>query len=340
MNATMSLKKTDHFSVMLDQILSIITPQHGGTFIDCTFGAGGYSKAILNYPNTKVIAFDRDKSVRHYSTDLEKKYKDRFKFYTKKFSTLSSFIKKDLNIKAIIFDLGFSLMQVKDLERGFSFESKSSLDMRMGINDFSAHDVLNKLDQKQISTILKYFGDEKDHKKIAFQLIKLRKNKKTLGTDDFVNAIKKAKKKNFYHKKNIATKSFQALRIFVNNEVSELIKGLTEATKLLHPGSTLVVVSFHSLEDKIVKYFFKLYSEKNKNPSRYFPKIEQEDLRLFSCPVKKAINPSNEEILVNRPSRSAKLRYGIRNNKNFFFSKKLKEKFKNYLEIEKLSQQL
>ena len=290
----MSLKKIDHFSVMLDQIISIITPQHGGTFIDCTFGAGGYSKAILKYPNTKVIAFDRDQSVKHFSKALEKQYRDRFKFYTEKFSTLSSFIKKDISIKAIIFDLGFSLMQIKNLDRGFSFESKSPLDMRMGINKFSAHDVLNKLNQNQISTILKYFGDEKDHKKIAFQLVKLRKNKKILNTDDLVRIIKNVKKNNNFAKKNVATKSLQAIRIFVNNEVSELIKGLIEATKLLNPGAILIVVSFHSLEDKIVKYFFRTYSEKSKNPSRYFPKLDKEDIRLFNCPIKKSINPSEK----------------------------------------------
>ena len=138
MNATMSLKKIDHFSVMLDQVLSIITPQHGGTFIDCTFGAGGYSKAILRYPKTKVIAFDRDKSVNHFSKILEEKYKNRFKFCTEKFSNLNLFINKDISIKAFIFDLGFSLMQIKNLDRGFSFDSKSPLDMKMGINKFSA----------------------------------------------------------------------------------------------------------------------------------------------------------------------------------------------------------
>ena len=340
MNATMSLKKIDHFSVMLDQIISIITPQHGGTFIDCTFGAGGYSKAILKYPNTKVIAFDRDKSVNYFSNILQKQYSDRFKFYTEKFSSLNSFIKNDINIKAIIFDLGFSLMQIKNLNRGFSFESKGPLDMRMGINKFSAFDVLNKLNQNQISSILKYFGDEKDHKKIAFQLVKLRKGNKILNTEDLVKIIKKVKKNNNFVKKNVATKSLQALRIFVNNEVSELIKGLTEATKLLNPGAILIVVSFHSLEDKIVKYFFRTYSEKNKNPSRYFPKLDKEDIRLFSCPIKKSIKPSKEEILLNHPSRSAKLRYGIRNYKKYFFPKELKEKFKNYLEIEGMSSHL
>ena len=225
-------------------------------------------------------------------------------------------------------------MQIKNLDRGFSFESKSPLDMRMGINKFSAHDVLNKLNQNQISTILKYFGDERDHKKIAFKLIKLRENKKILNTNDLVEIIKNVKKNNNFTKKNVATKSLQAIRIFVNSEVSELIKGLIEATKLLNPGGILIIVSFHSLEDKIVKYFFRTYSEKSKNPSRYFPKLSEKDIRLFKCPTKKSIRPSEKEILINRPSRSAKLRYGIRNNKRYFLPKELAEKFKNYLEIE------
>ena len=208
--------------------------------------------------------------------------------------------------------------------------------MRMGINKFSASDVLNKLDQNQISTILKYFGEEKDHKKIAFQIIKLRKNNKILNTDNLVDIIKKVKKNNNFAKKNVATKSLQAIRIFVNSEVSELIKGLVEATKLLNPETILIVVSFHSLEDKIVKYFFRTYSEKSKNPSRYFPKLDKRDPRLFDCPINKAINPSEKEILENRPSRSAKLRYGIRNNKKYFFPNELTEKFKNYLEIEEI----
>ncbi len=340
MNATMSLEKINHFPVMLDQILSIITPQHGGTFIDCTFGAGGYSKAILKYPNTKIIALDRDLSVNHFSKSLKKKYGDRFKFYSEKFSNLGAHIKNDISIKAIIFDLGFSLMQVKNLDRGFSFESKGPLDMRMGINRFSAHDVLNKLDESEISTILKYFGEEKDHRKIAFQVIKVRKNKRILDTNDFIKIIKSIKKNNNFTKKNVATKSLQAIRIFVNSEVSELIKGLIEATKLLNPGAILIVISFHSLEDKIVKYFFRTYSEKSNNPSRYLPKLNKTDIRLFDCPTKKIISPSEKEVLINFPSRSAKLRYGLRNNKKFFFPKELTEKFKHYLEIERIGSYL
>ena len=336
MNATMSLEKKAHFPVMLDQILSIITPRHGGTFIDCTFGGGGYSKAILEHSETRVIAFDRDKSAENFSNTLSKKYGSRFTFFNEKFSNLSSHIRQNINNKAIIFDLGFSLSQVKSLDRGFSFESKYPLDMRMGMNKFSAYEVLNTLNKCQISDILKYYGDEKDHKKIASKIIQTRKNKKILNTNDLVTIIKKAKGNKKFVKKNVATKSFQAIRIFVNNEVSELVKGLIEATKLLNPGGLLIVVSFHSLEDKIVKHFFKTYSEKKKNPSRYLPILDKEDTRLFDCPEKKPLNPSRKEILINYPSRSAKLRYGIRNDKKYFFPDELVKKFKNYLDIEKI----
>ena len=226
-------------------------------------------------------------------------------------------------------------MQVKNLKRGFSFESKEPLDMRMGINSYSAFDVLNKLNQNEISNILKYFGDEKDHKKIALRIVKSRKNKKFLYTDDLSKIIRDIKKNKKKTKTNIATKSFQAIRIFVNKEVSELIKGLIEATKILSPGSLLIVVSFHSLEDKIIKYFFRTYSQKINNPSRYLPKLNEEDTMLFDCPVKKPIYPSEKEISINYPSRSAKLRYGIRNNKKFFFPDQLTKKFEGYLEIEK-----
>ena len=340
MNATMLLEDKKHFPVMLDQILSIITPQHGGTFIDCTFGNGGYSKAILEYPKTKVIAFDRDKSAEGFSKILQKKYGARFTFLNEKFSKISSHIKKETNSRAIIFDLGFSMTQVKDMSRGFSFDSKCPLDMRMGINKFSASDVLNVLSKDQISDILKYYGDEKDHKKIAFKITEIRKEKKILNTNDLVAIIKNIKRNKNFTKKNLATKSFQAIRIFVNNEISELVKGLIEATKLLAPGGLLIVVSFHSLEDKIVKYFFRNYSEKIKNPSRYLPKLNKEDKRLFNCPEKKPLNPSKDEILKNSPSRSAKLRFGIRNDKKYFFPDELIKKFQNYLDIEKMESHL
>jgi len=155
MNATMSLDEKKHYPVMLDQILSIISPQHGGSFIDCTFGAGGYSEAILNYPNTKVFAIDRDDIAQDRAKNLLKKFPNRFTFFKNKFSNLNKIIDADLNPRAIIFDLGLSSLQLSDDKRGFSFKSKNSLSMEMGINNRSTFDVINTLDKKYLASIIK-----------------------------------------------------------------------------------------------------------------------------------------------------------------------------------------
>ena len=271
MNATMSLDNKKHYPVMLDQVLSIISPQHGGTFIDCTFGGGGYSRAILKYPGTKVFAIDRDKITEHYANDLSKKFPDRFNFFRSKFSNLNQVIHSNINPKAIIFDLGLSSIQLLDNQRSFSFNSKSFLSMEMGINKYTAYNVINSLDKRYLSNIIKIFGEEKDNRKIAQKIIK-RRNVKPIKTSEELASIVNEVKKNYNnYKKNTATKTFQAIRIFVNQELTELIIGLILASQLLSDGGVLVVVSFHSLEDKIVKNFFNLYSELNKNPSRYLP---------------------------------------------------------------------
>ncbi len=164
MNATMSLDKTKHNPVMLDQLLSIISPQHGGTYIDCTFGGGGYSQAILKFPDTKVLALDRDKITRKYANILEKKFPKRFNFFQEKFSNLNKVTSPDLNPKAVIFDLGLSSFQLSDKERGFTFKSKNFLSMEMGINKYTAYNVINSLDKRYLSKIIKIFGEEKDGK--------------------------------------------------------------------------------------------------------------------------------------------------------------------------------
>ena len=262
MNATMSLENVIHQPVMLNQILSIISPQHGGTFIDCTFGGGGYSQAILKYPDTKVIAIDRDSSTQKYANTLKEKFPERFSFIQNKFSNLSKIIKADLNPKAIIFDLGLSSFQLADDKRGFSFNSssnKSFLSMQMGINKYSAYDVVNKLDKTSLANIIKILGEEKDGKRIANKIVKCRAINQIKTPEELVNIIKSVKKNHKKYKKNPATKTFQALRIFVNMELTELLTGLIEAAKLLSKNGILIVVSFHSLEDRIVKYFFNLY---------------------------------------------------------------------------------
>ena len=336
MEATIVLDRVKHYPVLLKEIISVISPQHGGTFIDCTFGQGGYTEEILNYKNTKVIALDRDIECRKTADHIQEKFSDRFYFKNSKFSKLNHLKLKNENIKGIVFDLGYSLVQIKDPNKGLSFNSSGKLNMMMGFNEFSANEVVNNLEKEDIEKILRFFGDEKDAKVISKNIEKFRANKKII-TQDLVNIIEKSKrKKNF--KVHSATKTFQALRIFVNKEISELIYGLINAVKVLKKDGILAVVTFHSLEDKIVKYFFKDISE-NKSISRYEPKIEQKSL-FFSMPQKKPITPSRKEIKENQPSRSAKLRYIIKNNNSYEIETDILEKFSNLLEIENLGSKL
>jgi 16S rRNA (cytosine1402-N4)-methyltransferase len=333
MNATMTLENVKHYPVMLNQVLSIISPQHGGTFIDCTFGGGGYSQAILKFPHTKVLAIDRDKLTQKYANILTKRFPKRFNFFQEKFSNLGKVIQQHQKPKAIIFDLGLSSFQIFDEERGFSFDSKNHLNMEMGINEYSTYDVINTLDKDHLSTIIKVLGEEKDARLIANKIDKYRRKKPIKTSQELSSIIKDAKKNYNKYKKNPATKTFQAIRIFVNKELTELILGLIEAAKLLSNGGMLIVVSFHSLEDKIVKNFFNLYSNLQKNPSRYLPSKESK-FSLFKEISKKPQVADIKEIKENIRSRSAKLRYATRDNNSFFYPDEFKKNFINYLEIE------
>ena len=331
MDAAITPLMPKHYPVLLKEIISIITPQYGGTFIDCTFGQGGYSKKILEFENTKVIALDRDIESKKKANEIKEKFEDRFIFKNIKFSQLSNLKLKNEEVKGIIFDLGYSYTQIKDHKKGLSFDSTGNLNMQMGLNNYSAQDVINKLNEKELEKIFKFFGDEKEGKFIARNIVKERlKNK--IDTQALVKIIDKTKrKKNF--KVHSATKVFQALRIFVNKEISELIFGLINATKVLKKGGVLGVVTFHSLEDKIVKYFFKSLSE-NKSISRYSPVIKQAET-LFNLTQKKPITPSDEEVSKNPPSRSAKFRYVVKKTDFYNFDTDIEDQFRNLIEIEK-----
>ena len=336
MDATIVPEVQKHYPVLLKEIISIISPQYGGTFIDCTFGQGGYSKKILEFENTKVIALDRDIESETKANLLKNKFEDRFLFKNIKFSQLNNLKLKNENVKGVIFDLGYSYTQIKDPKKGLSFQSEGNLNMQMGLNNYSAEDAINKLDEKELDKVFKFFGEEKESKFIARNIVKER-SKKKIDTQTLVKIIDNTKrKKNF--KVHSATKVFQALRILVNKEISELIFGLINATKVLKKDGVLAVVTFHSLEDKIVKYFFKSLSEQ-KSVSRYAPVTEQPDT-LFRLIKKKAIVPSNEEINVNLPSRSAKLRYAIKKTDFYDFKNDVLEKFSNLIEIENFGNKL
>jgi 16S rRNA (cytosine1402-N4)-methyltransferase len=336
MKATMISDITKHYPVLLKEIISIITPQHGGTFIDCTFGQGGYVKKILEFSETKVIALDRDSESIKKANEFKIKFENRFLFKNIKFSQLNNLKLKDENIKGIIFDLGYSYLQIKDPKKKLSFDSVGELNMKMGINDFSAKEVINKLEENELEKIFKYFGEEKESKRIAHNIVEDRR-KKEISTEELVRIIESSKRKKNY-KIHSATKVFQAIRMFVNKEISELIYGLIAATKVLKKDGIIVVVTFHSLEDKIVKYFFKSLSE-NKSVSRYMPK-EKEKKNLFKLINKKPICPSAKEIEENPPSRSAKLRYVIKKEDFYDFETDILNKFSYLIEVENYSKKL
>ena len=332
----MVLDTSKHYPVLLNEIISIISPQHGGTFIDCTFGQGGYTKKILTFKNTKVIAIDRDIDSKKKADEILKKNKDRFIFKNKKFSQIENFKTKSENIRGVIFDLGYSNTQIKDPKKGLSFDFDGKLNMRMGLNNFSAQDVINRLELEELEKIFKFYGEEKEAKKIAKSIVNERQIK-TIDTQSLVQIINRNKRrKNF--KINSATKVFQAIRIFVNNEISELIFGLLAAAKILKKDGILAVVTFHSIEDKIVKYFFKNLSER-KSISRYVPKLENSKL-FFNMLEKKPILPTAKELRENPSSRSAKLRYLIKKDNFYNFETDITKKFDYLLKLEEFGKKL
>ena len=334
MSATIVPENNLHHPVLLKEVLSIISPQNGGTFIDCTFGQGGYSKKILQFPKTKVIAFDRDQKSKLIANKFKKKFKDRFEFYNKRFSEID-LIKTSDQIKGIVFDLGFSFNQIKDPSKGLSFNYKGKLNMRMGQNKISAQEAINYLTVNDLDKIFKFFGEEKYSKIISKKIVNNRKNKK-IQTEDLVEIINMAKKN--YTKKNKSTKVFQALRIFVNNEISELIIGLSKSCNLVSKNGVIAVVTFHSLEDRICKFFFNELSSIRK-VSRYLP-INNTNEISFNLIKKKPIIPTKNEIEKNPPSRSAKLRAMKKIGINKIDTKFIFEKFKYLLEIENISLKL
>ena len=332
MEATIVQDKFKHYPVLLKEVISIITPQYGGTFIDCTFGQGGYTREILKNQNNKVIGIDRDSESLKIAKKTEKEFPGRFIFKNSNFSKLGNFKLKNENVRGVLFDLGYSYTQIKNPKKGISFNSSGSLDMRMGLNEFSAKETVNKLDGESLIKIFKSFGDERDAKLIVKNILKERLLKE-IDTPHLVEIIKKSKKRN-NKKTHSATKVFQALRIFVNKEISELIYGMIHAAKVLKKDGLLVVVTFHSLEDKIVKYFFRSLTEQ-KSVSRYQPEEIKKEI-LFKLHQKKPIFPSNQELRENYPSRSAKLRCLIKKENFYDFKTDILDKFKDLIEIENL----
>ena len=306
----MSVENQLHIPVMLNEVIENLSLKDGGVYVDGTFGNGGYSRAILEKCNTKVIAFDRDENVKKTADVFKEKYKDRFSFFQDKFSNIYPVLSKN-NIKSVdglVLDIGVSSMQIDTPERGFSFRFDAPLSMAMGKNDIDANVVVNTFSEKQLADIFYIYGEEKKSRIIAKNIVEERKYKKIETTFQLVDIINKSVGK-FASVKTIP-RIFQALRIFVNNELGELQSVLNDAKNILSSGGRLVIVDFHSLEDRIVKNFIKDNTEPKKHYSKYA--ISSKDNNLLNLPFKivqkNAIIPTRNEIDNNPRARSAKLR--------------------------------
>ena len=305
------IDKVIHIPVLLDEVINALSLTKDEIYVDATFGLGGYTKAILNKQKCKVIAIDRDPQAKVFADNLKEIYTDRFCFKKGKFSKLGIFLNelKIHKVAGIVFDLGVSSPQLNVKERGFSFKLNGPLDMRMSSEGPTADEFLDKVKENTLANIIYEFGDEVYSRRIAKNIIHQRSINKIKTTGQLADIVRNAipKKKS---KLDLATKTFQAIRIYLNDEVNELEKGLIAAEKALRPEGRLAVVSFHSIEDKIVKNFFNKCVQ-NRPSSRHVPEPPKKNPSLEII-TKKPILPSAQEIYINKRSRSAKLRIAKR----------------------------
>ena len=302
-------KELQHKPVMCEEVLSILNPSDGCVYLDGTLGAGGHSRKILESADCSVVGIDKDPTAIELCRDLEKQYGNKFLSINGSFGNLSQHLNSiGINkIDGILLDLGTSSMQLETPERGFSFQFDAPLDMRMTQTGERAYDIINSLSEDSLADIIFYFGEERRSRKIAKAIVNKRKIKKiktTFDLNEIILSVKKANNKKIHP----ATKTFQALRIYINNELKDLYEALISIEKVLSEKGRLVVISFHSLEDRIVKNFIK----ENSIPLRkYDPKNPD---KIFVYENRKVIKPSEYEVKKNRRSRSAKLRWVFRSS--------------------------
>ena len=300
-----------HKPVMLDQAINSLNIRENLNYVDATFGMGGYTKSILEKAQCKLISIDQDPDVLIYAKKIKEKYNKNFSFITDSFKNITSIVNsKNLNgiNGGIIADLGFSSMQIENADRGFSFMRDGPLDMRMSKKGQTAKDLIYSVTEKELSDILWKYGEEKQSRAIARIIINARKSENIDRTFKLVDLIKKAKKNLRKSKIHPATKTFQALRISVNQELKVLKEFLEKSEKILMPGARLVIVTFHSLEDRIVKVFFNQLIGKESNSNRHLPNSNEDKIIKFKRVNKKPLFPNDIEIKKNTRARSAKIR--------------------------------
>jgi 16S rRNA (cytosine1402-N4)-methyltransferase len=301
-----------HIPVLLQEVLDALSPQQGQWVLDGTFGFGGYSTAIMK-AGANVLGVDRDPEAAERAAVLQGTFGSQLKFQAGCFGELAEIAEEQglAPLDAVVLDIGVSSMQLDDAHRGFSFMQDGPLDMRMAQSGTSAADVVNGYESKDLAQIFKQLGEEKQARRIAEAIVAQRAQQPFETTLDLANCIEKAVGRKPQQKIHPATRVFQALRIFVNAELDELVDGLVAAEKCLKPGGRLVVVTFHSLEDRIVKRFFQERSKKHAGGSRYMPEQALAE-PSFEMIVKGAVGPGDEELERNPRARSAKLRAAYR----------------------------
>lgn len=302
-----------HVPVMLDEVLHALEPRDGGLYIDCTFGAGGYSRAVLGAADCRVLGVDRDPTARETAERMKPAYKGRFAFAFGPFSMIEDVLDAadSSGADGIVFDLGVSSMQIDQAERGFSFQKDGPLDMRMSISGPSAADAVNGLEAHELSQIFRVYGEERQARRVAQAIVRERAEEPITTTLRLAEIVVRAVggKPGRIHP---ATRTFQALRIYVNDELGELQRGLEAAERCLKPAGRLVIVTFHSLEDRIAKNFLRERAGLVPGGSRHQPEIKPEHAPSFSLLSKKAEAASDAEASENPRARSAKLRAAAR----------------------------
>ena len=302
-----------HVPVLLAEVLDALQPRDGGLIVDGTFGAGGYTQALLDR-GAQVVALDRDPAAVRAAADLVAKSHGRLRLIEARFGDLEA-VAKDLGlgaVKGVVLDIGVSSMQLDESERGFSLRFDAPLDMRMGGMGRTAADILRDENEETIADILFHFGEERAARRIARAIVADRETAPFVSTLELARMISRVAPARRGELTHPATRSFQALRIAVNDELGELLRGLLAAERLLSPGGRLAVVTFHSLEDRIVKQFLGSRSGRGRAPSRLLPGEPAEPGPTFEVPRGQPIEPSEAEVSANPRSRSAKLRFAVR----------------------------
>jgi 16S rRNA (cytosine1402-N4)-methyltransferase len=310
----LSLNASEHTPVMLREVLESLSPQAGETYVDGTFGAGGYSRALLNAANCTVYGIDRDPDAVEIGKKLAQE-NPRFQILQGNFSEMDKLLESQniTHVDGVVLDLGVSSMQLDQAERGFSFQKEGPLDMRMEQRGETAAHLLNTLSEKEIAHIIWYYGDEPKSRSIARAIVSHRQKALFTNTLDLTKIIHSICKRHPGQKIDPATKTFQAIRIYINKEIESLEQGLMAAERLLKEGGRLVIVSFHSLEDRPVKAFLQLRSGKSLGTSRHQLSVTREEKSpTFQLIQKKTIAPTDAEIRSNPRARSAKLRWAVR----------------------------